>query len=338
MKQTHILLGHGSGGRLSHELIRNLFVRHFHNPLLEQQGDAALIDVNSKKLAFTTDSFVVDPLFFPGGDIGKLAVAGTVNDLAVSGAVPKYLSAGFIIEEGFPLEMLEKVVISMAAEAQKAGVLIVTGDTKVVEKGKCDKLFINTAGVGEMIKGAENIATGSTIEAGDIILINGSVGDHGMAVMGARNQLNISAGILSDCACLNQLTEMAIKQTNAIKFMRDATRGGLGTVMAELCEGRNFGIQLFEENIPMKEGVRGMCELLGFDPLYVANEGKVVVVVSPDAAEQLLKLFRAHPLGKEAVIIGEITSAHAGRTWLETSIGGSRIVDMPAGEQLPRIC
>jgi hydrogenase expression/formation protein HypE len=338
MKQTHILLGHGSGGRLSHELIRSLFVRYFHNPLLEPQGDAALLKMNSKKLAFTTDSFVVDPLFFPGGDIGKLAVAGTVNDLAVAGAVPKYLSTGFIIEEGFPLEMLEKVVASMAAEAQKAGVMIVTGDTKVVEKGKCDKLFINTAGVGEMIEGAENIATGSTIEVGDKILINGTVGDHGMAVMGARNQLNISAGVVSDCACLNDLTELAVKETNAVKFMRDATRGGLGTVMAELCEGKTFGIQLFEERIPVRESVRGMCELLGFDPLYVANEGKVVMVVSAIAADRILDIMKAHPLGKEAAIIGEITASHAGRTWLETSIGGSRIVDMPAGEQLPRIC
>jgi len=337
-KNDKILLGHGSGGRLSHELIRDLFVKHFANPTLIKQSDAALLQLGSTHVAMTTDAFVVDPLFFPGGNIGNLAIAGTVNDLCVSGAIPRYLSASFIIEEGLPFEVLEQVVISMAEEARKASVEIVTGDTKVVDRGKCDKLFINTTGIGEIRAGAGNIASGDLIKAGDKILVNGFIGDHGMAVMCARNQLHIKAPVESDCACLNGLIDHVFAATDEIHFMRDATRGGVGTVMAEIVASRPWGIQLFEAEIPIRQAVRGICELLGFDPLYVANEGKVVMVVDGASAEKVLQQLKSYPLGQDAAIIGEIVERHPGKTWLQTSIGGNRIVDMPAGEQLPRIC
>lgn len=337
MKIDHILLGHGSGGKLSHDLINQLFYKLFRNPILETKGDAAILSIDPNQIAFTTDSFVVSPLFFPGGDIGKLAVAGTVNDLAVSGASPKFLSAGFIIEEGLPFKVLEKIVISMAEEAKKAGVFIVTGDTKVVGKGQCDQLFINTSGIGICHEEASQLTVGSQIQSGDVILINGSIGDHGMAIMSERNQLNIKASISSDCTCLNELTEIALK-IGGIRFMRDATRGGLGTVVTEMVENKAFGINLDESQIPVKENVRGMCELLGFDPLYVANEGKLVLVVNQQKAQAVLEAFRNHNLGKEASIIGQITNQHPGRVWMQTVAGGNRIVDMMAGEQLPRIC
>ncbi len=338
MKSKTILLGHGSGGRLSHELITSIFVRHFGNPILNQQGDAAVFAIEQGALAFTTDSYVVDPIFFPGADIGKLAVAGTVNDLSVSGAQPLYLSAGFIIEEGLEVALLEKVVESMATEAKKAGIYIVTGDTKVVDRGKCDKLFINTAGVGMVKPGYEQLQSGKFIQPGDKIIINGAIGDHGMAVMSARNQLNIQSQLQSDCASLNGLINELDQHREHIHFMRDATRGGLGTVLAELCDKRPFGVNIEEEAIPVHEGVRGMCELLGFDPLYVANEGKVVLVVGAAATDQIVDIMRMHPLGKEAFVIGEISQDHPGKCWLQTAIGGNRIVDMLAGEQLPRIC
>jgi hydrogenase expression/formation protein HypE len=333
-----VLLGHGSGGRLSHDLIHNLFVRYFRNDILLIQGDSAVLPVIHGTICLTTDSFVVDPIFFPGGNIGNLAIAGTVNDLAVSGAKPEYLSAAFILEEGFPMSDLEEIVKTMAEEASKAGVFIVTGDTKVVERGKCDKLFINTSGVGSLLPDSEGIIAGKNIKIGDKIIINGFIGDHGMAVMSARNNLQINSPVESDCACLNGLISDALQFKSAIKFMRDATRGGLGTVLAELCHHKPFGINLLEEAVPVRENVRGMCELLGFDPLYVANEGKVVMVVAAESANSILHIMQQHPLGKESAIIGEIMEHHAGKTWLLTSIGGKRIVDMPAGEQLPRIC
>jgi len=334
----NILLGHGSGGKLSHELISSLFVKYFRNDLLEKQTDSAIIPVTGTKLSFTTDSFVVDPIFFPGGDIGKLAVCGTVNDLAVSGAEPLYLSAGFIIEEGFSFKDLETIVISMAEEAKKAGVLIVTGDTKVVNKGKCDKIFINTSGVGLIREQHIHIGEGAGISAGDKIIINGAVGDHGMAVMAARQELNIRSEIISDCASLNGLIHSVLEVKDGVKFMRDATRGGLATVLAELSEKKNFGIMLEESAIIVSQKVRAFCELLGFDPLYIANEGKVVMVVAPDAAEKVLEAMRNHPLGKNTCIIGEIRNENPGRAWINTGIGGKRILDMMAGEQLPRIC
>ena len=333
-----ILLGHGSGGKLSHDLITELFAKHFNNDILRQQSDSAIIETSINQLAFTTDSFVVDPIFFPGGDIGKLAIAGTVNDLAVSGATPKYISVGFIIEEGFPFIDLERIVLTMAEEARKAKVKIVTGDTKVVDKGKCDKVFINTSGIGILDKKNMHISSGNLIKAGDKIIINGSIGDHGMSVMAARNDLNISADIKSDCACLNELIKSAMAVSNQIKFMRDATRGGLGTVIAELSKGRDYGIQLREDQLTVSVGVRGMCELLGFDPIYVANEGKVVMVVAAEDAENVINELTKHEAGTNASIIGEITKDHKGIAWLETQVGGKRIIDMLSGQQLPRIC
>jgi len=333
-----ILLGHGSGGKLSHDLIDNLFAKHFDNPVLRQQSDSALIKTNGRHRAYTTDSFVVDPIFFPGGDIGKLAIAGTVNDLAVSGAAPEYLSVGFIIEEGFPFSDLERIVITMASEAKKAGVLIATGDTKVVDKGKCDKVFINTSGIGIIDEKHLGISSGKNIQPGDKIIINGTIGDHGMSVMAARNDLKIAADIQSDCACLNDLIKSALEVSDQIKFMRDATRGGLGTVISEVVKGRDFGIQIDEDKIGLNNSVQGMCELLGFDPLYVANEGKVVMIVGKDDSGKVLETIKESPFGKGASIIGEVTNDHTGMAWLETVVGGKRIIDMLSGQQLPRIC
>ena len=338
MKNKQVLLGHGSGGRLSHDLISRLFVKYFNNPILKQQTDSALLNIDSKHIAYTTDSYVVDPIFFPGGNIGKLAIAGTVNDLAVSGATPKYISTGFIIEEGFSLDELEVVVKSMAEEAQKAGVLIVTGDTKVVDKGKCDKVYINTSGIGLLGENQFEISSGKNIKIGDKIIINGSIGDHGMAILSARNDLNIRATIKSDCACLNHMIAEVVSSGAKIKFMRDATRGGVATVLTELATGSNYGISLNEEKLVVSEAVRGMCEILGFDPLYVANEGKVIMIVSAVDANKVIQILKSNELGKDASIIGEIVDEHQGKGWITTSIGGKRIIDMLAGEQLPRIC
>ncbi|MCF8234597.1 MAG: hydrogenase expression/formation protein HypE [Bacteroidales bacterium] len=333
-----ILLGHGSGGKLTRELIENLFVKHFSNEVLDRQSDSAVLDVPSGKMAFTTDSFVVDPIFFPGGDIGKLAIAGTVNDLSVSGAKPLCLSCSFILEEGFPLAELEKIVISMAKEARKAEVSIVTGDTKVVNKGKCDKVFINTSGVGLLNASFQHISTGDYIQPGDKILVNGSLADHGMAILAARNEMNLHADIESDCASLNHLIRKVLEAGVHVKFMRDATRGGAATVLAELAENKPFGLEITESKIKIGENVRGICEILGFDPLYVANEGKVILVVSEEDAGKALEIMQSDELGKQATIIGEIVNQHPGKAWLNTGIGGKRIIDMLAGEQLPRIC
>lgn len=334
----NILLGHGSGGKLSHDLITSLFVKYFSNEILSEQTDAAVLELKPGKMSFTTDSFVVDPIFFPGGNIGKLAIAGTVNDLAVSGAKPLYLSTSFIIEEGFLFEELETIVKSMADEAKKAGVKIVTGDTKVVNRGKCDKVFINTTGVGELSEINAHIGSGRKIKAGDKIIINGTLADHGMCIMAAREEISFKTDIQSDCACLNHLIADAMKVSNKIHFMRDATRGGLATVLCELAEGNKFGIEINEDTLPVNENVRGMCELLGFDPLYVANEGKVVMIVDAVDAEKVLKALKENSLGQKAAIIGEVVDEHKGKAWLTTGIGGRRIIDMLAGEQLPRIC
>lgn len=333
-----ILLGHGSGGKLSHDLIKNLFVKYFSNDILNDQTDSAVISLSGMNLAFTTDSFVVDPVFFPGGNIGKLAIAGTINDLAVSGAKPCYLSAAFIIEEGLSLSDLEQIVKSMALEAKKAGINIVTGDTKVVNRGMCDKVFITTTGVGEIPEKNVEMGKGRNIQPGDKIIINGTIADHGMAVMSAREGLSFKTDIVSDCACLNHLISDALSATDNIKFMRDATRGGLATVLCELAGNKNFGIEIDEAALPVNENVRGMCELLGFDPLYVANEGKVVMIVGKNDANKVLTALRKNELGRHASIIGEIVNEHHGKAWLTTGIGGRRIVDMLAGEQLPRIC
>lgn len=337
-KSNRILLGHGSGGKLSHDLIDKLFAKYFDNPILRQQSDSAILKTESEHIAYTTDSFVVDPIFFPGGNIGKLAIAGTVNDLSVSGATPRYISAGFIIEEGFSYDELELIVKTMADEAVKANVSIVTGDTKVVDKGKCDKVFINTSGIGILQKKHLGISAGENIQPGDKIIINGTIGDHGMSVMAARNDLNLSAEIESDCACLNELIHNALQVSDKIKFMRDATRGGLGTVISEIVKGNDYGIQLEEDRIYISESVKGMCELLGFDPMYVANEGKVVMVVAEEDADKVLAAIKENPFGKRASIIGTVTNEHHGIAWLQTIVGGKRIIDMLSGQQLPRIC
>lgn len=338
MKTTNILLGHGSGGKLSHDLIDSLFARYFKNEILDQQSDSAIININSNNIAYTTDSYVVDPLFFPGGNIGNLAIAGTVNDLSVSGAKPMYISCGFIIEEGFSYDDLEKIVISMAEDAKKAGVKIVTGDTKVVDKGKCDKVFINTSGIGIIDNAQLDISSGKNIKPSDKIIINGSIGDHGMAIMAARNDLNITTHIASDTACLNKMIAEVVKTSSEIKFMRDATRGGLGTVLSELVSKGEFGIQIEEDDIMIRESVRGLCELLGIDPLYSANEGKVVIVVDQHDADSVLKVMQQFPEGKNAAIIGSIIEDHSGMAWLNTTVGGKRVIDMLSGQQLPRIC
>ncbi|MCF8297488.1 MAG: hydrogenase expression/formation protein HypE [Saprospiraceae bacterium] len=337
-EKNKILLSHGSGGKLTHNLIKDIFLKYFNNDILGKQTDSALLNIDTKDLAFTTDSYVVDPIFFPGGDIGKLAVCGTVNDLAVSGAKPLYLSASFIIEEGFPIDDLETIVKSMAKEAKKAGVKIVTGDTKVVDKGKCDKIFINTTGIGSLSKDRLEISSGSQIEIGDKIIVNGNIGEHGMAVMSARNELNFEANVESDCASLNGLIHNILWASKNVKFMRDATRGGVGTVLCEIAGNKKFGIEIEETKLPISENVKGMCEIFGFDPLYVANEGKLIVIVPRKFANKVLTVMKSHELGKNSSIIGQIVKTNKGLVVLKTEIGGSRIVDMLSGAQLPRIC
>jgi len=337
-RENKILLNHGSGGKMSHDLLKNLFMKYFFNDILQAESDSAILDISPGLLAFTTDSYVVSPLFFAGGNIGKLAVYGTVNDLSVSGAIPLALSTSFILEEGLLLDELEKVVESMAVAAGKAGVVIVTGDTKVVEHGKCDKVFINTSGVGLLNPDYREISFGNRIKPGDKIIINGSVGDHGVAILAARESLNISPEIESDSAPLNTLIRTVLDNGIKVRFMRDPTRGGLATVLCEVAEKRNLGIDIRENDIPVKEAVRSTCEVFGYDPLYLANEGKVAMIVSEEDAERNLRILRNQVYGKDAQIIGEITHNHPGKVVMDTEIGGKRIVDMLAGEQLPRIC
>lgn len=320
-----------------HDLISDVFIRHFANEILSEQTDSAILSVGSSEIAFTTDSFVIHPLFFPGGNIGKLAVCGTVNDLAVSGSEPLYISVSFIIEEGFPISELEIIVEALAAEAKKAGVLIVTGDTKVVNKGKCDKLFINTAGIGRVRKEDRLISKAENIQPGDVVIINGTIGDHGMAVMNARESFNFKTTVESDCASLNHMIRQMLDKS-AVKFMRDPTRGGVATVLNELVEKIQLGIEIDETSLPINKGVQAMCELLGFDPLHIANEGKVVIVASENEAESILKSLQNHELGKRSTIIGRVVSDHPGRVVLKNETGGRRIIDSLSGDLLPRIC
>jgi len=338
-----ITLDHGSGGRLTHDLIE-MFTKHFsNNSNVEALTDSAVFDYEKKNsenntngnIAFTTDSYVINPLHFPGGDIGKLAVCGTVNDLSVSGAVPKYLSCSFIIEEGLQINELEKIVKSMAKTAKDAAVSIVTGDTKVVEKGACDKLFINTSGVGFLKEENRLIGIGSQIQEGDKIIVNGNIADHGLAVLSIRN--SFENNIESDCACLNDLCQSCLDCNNNIHFMRDATRGGVAGVLVELAEKINLGIEIDETAIPIQDKSRGLCEMLGFDPLYLANEGKVIMVVG-DGHEDVLKRLQSHALGRDAKIIGTVTKEHPSQVIMNTEIGGRRIIEEPIGIQLPRIC
>jgi len=334
-KHSRILLSHGSGGSLTRRLISDVFVKHFGNELLAQLNDQAIFEVASKRLAFTTDSYVVDPIFFPGGDIGKLSVCGTVNDLAVGGASPLYLSASFIIEEGLATDDLERIVLSMAAAAEAVGVKIITGDTKVVERGKGDKIFINTTGIGAM---PDNVTLDPIrIAPGDIVIVSGTVGDHGIAIMAGRHGFH-DVPVVSDCAALHSLTKDMLATGVDIKAMRDPTRGGLATVINEFAATAGCAIVIKEDAVPVKEAVRGACELLGFDPLYLANEGKLIAVVARDGAERLLAAMRKNPLGADAAIIGEVVKDPVGRAILETPLGNKRILDMLTGEQLPRIC
>ncbi|MCF6154318.1 MAG: hydrogenase expression/formation protein HypE [Candidatus Brocadia sp.] len=336
MKNTKITLAHGSGGKLTHELIKQLFLPNFNNVALSQLSDSALLQLNGMKLAFTTDSYVVKPLFFPGGDIGKLAVSGTINDLAVVGARPTFLSAGFIIEEGLEMSLLEKVVRSMKETATGAGVDIVTGDTKVVEKGSADNLYINTCGIG-IVDDRANLSP-SSITIGDKIIMSGTIGDHGLAVLSERESLGFNPLIQSDCAPLSSMICKLIASGANIKFMRDPTRGGLATTLNEIVNPQKYGIVIEEQSIPMNDSVRALCEILGYDPLYIANEGKVVIVASADDAVRIRDILREDDLGKDAEIIGEVVGDSHGKVCLKTVIGGTRIIDMLVGDQLPRIC
>jgi hydrogenase expression/formation protein HypE len=331
-----ISLDQGSGGKQTHELITRVFVSRF--GMSEPLTDSAILSDSGFGLVFTTDSYVVDPLFFPGGNIGRLAVCGTINDLAVSGADPKYIAASFIIEEGFPLKDLLLITESMAEEAKLAGVRIVTGDTKVVDKRKCDKLFITTSGTGIIKPEFEHISTGSRVKPGDKLIVNGPLGNHAIAVMGSRNNLNFSTSIVSDCASLNHLIKRVLQKSSGIHFMRDLTRGGLGTVLNELAAMTKLGILVNEAAVPVDDPVRGLCEILGFDPFYLANEGKVLMVVKEGEEKKVIDILMSDPLGEKSVIIGEIAQANNSRVVLNTSVGGKRIIDMPAGQQLPRIC
>ncbi len=332
-----IVLGHGSGGKLTAELIEKIFLPAFSNPILAKLDDQAVLQVNGSRLAFTTDSFVVTPIFFPGGNIGTLAVNGTVNDLAMSGARPLYLAAAFILEEGLPSDDLRRVVESMRDAAHAAGVQFVTGDTKVVNRGKGDKVFITTTGIG-LIEGPVNISADAA-KPGDKIILSGYVGDHGMAIMSQREHLEFDGAIESDCAALHELVARMLEAgLEHIHCMRDPTRGGVATTLNEIAARSRVGMKLDESTIPVRESVRGACELLGLDPLYVANEGKLVAVVDPESADSILQKMRAHLLGQQAAIIGEVVSAHPGMVLMKTGIGGTRILDVMFGEQLPRIC
>ncbi|HEX6502240.1 MAG TPA: hydrogenase expression/formation protein HypE [Terriglobales bacterium] len=331
-----ILLGHGSGGKLSAELVRDLFLPAFFNPALSRLDDQAIVNVNGTRIAMTTDSFVVKPLFFPGGDIGSLAVHGTVNDLAMGGATPLFLSAAFIIEEGLPMDTLQRVVASLRQAADAAGIAIITGDTKVVEKGSGDGIFINTTGIGIVPDGLELSA--NRARQGDKVLLSGSIGDHGIAILAQREGLEFETTIQSDSVALHGLVADMLRVTHDLRCMRDPTRGGLSSTLNEIAEQSHVGMELVESAIPIREEVRGACELLGLDPLYVANEGKLVAIVPADVAERVLTAMRQNPLGEHAQIIGTVTAGSPGLVTMRTPLGTTRVVDMLAGDQLPRIC
>ena len=333
--EDKILLAHGSGGKLSHDLVEKNFIPLFKNPLLDKLDDAAVFELKGR-LAFTTDSYVVSPIFFPGGDIGKLAVCGTVNDLAMSGATPLYLSISLIIEEGFPLADLKKVMTSAERAAEEAEVKIITGDTKVVNRGSADKLFVNTTGIGLVPSGVD--ISGSKASPGDKVILSGTIGDHGIAVMSQREGLEFSVPIESDCASLHKLVAEMLKTSNRIHCLRDPTRGGLASTLNELAKQSGVGIRIEEDRIPVREAVRAACELLGFDPLYVANEGKLVAVVPEADTEKVLAKMRHNQYGTQSIIIGEVVAEHPGRVVMTTRLGASRVIDMLSGELLPRIC
>lgn len=332
----NILLAHGSGGKLTHQLIQKMFLSQFKNELLDPLHDGAILGMNGSRLAFSTDSYVVNPIFFPGGDIGELAVNGTINDLAMCGAMPKFLSAGFIIEEGFSMDELWKVVTSMRLAAERAGVLLVTGDTKVVDRGKADKVFINTSGIGLVMPGVD--INPKNIRPGDTIIVSGQIAEHGIAIMSVREGLEFETQLQSDTAPLHSLVEAMLTADANIHALRDPTRGGVASALNELAESAHIGLEIVEEKIPVKEEVKGACEILGFDPLYVANEGKLIAIVPASEAESILAAMHGHPNGRDAIIIGEAVASHPGTVLMKSRIGGTRVVDMLTGEQLPRIC
>jgi hydrogenase expression/formation protein HypE len=336
-----VTMAHGGGGKAMHDFIDDVFVEAFYNDNLAPLEDQARFDLSmlaghGDRLAFTTDSYVVSPLEFPGGDIGKLAICGTVNDLAVGGAIPLYLTCAVIVEEGVEVELMRKIARSMAATALAAGVQIVTGDTKVVERGACDRLFINTAGIGVIRTGIQLGA--DRARPGDVVIVNGVLGDHGATILQARGDMNLDTEILSDCAPLHGLIATLLDAAPGTHFIRDATRGGLATVLNEVARGSGVGIEIREDLTPIRTVVKGFCELLGLDPLYLANEGKIVCLVPEAEAEAALAAMRAHPYGKDSVAIGHVTEQRAGRVVMTTVFGGQRIVDTLVGEQLPRIC
>ncbi len=334
MQSERIIMAHGSGGRLSQRLVAEVFQQAFANPYLDQMNDAAVLPPAQGQPALTTDSFVVSPLFFRGGDIGKLAVCGTVNDLAVTGAAPKYLTAGFVLEEGLLINDLNRIVQSMAATAETAGVTLVAGDTKVVERGSADKLFINTTGLGFIPEGTQ--LNPLQVKAGDKIIVSGTLGDHGIAIVSEREGLSFSTPVSSDCAPLNHFIQGFLMP--GVKCMRDPTRGGLATTLNEIALQAKVGMLISEEHIPLLPAVSGACGMLGFDPLYLANEGKVIAIVAPEIEARVLALMRRHPLGRQASAIGTVTSYEPGLVLLETVIGAKRILSMLEGEHLPRIC
>jgi hydrogenase expression/formation protein HypE len=337
LRDEIITLSHGSGGKATHNLIEGVFAPAFSNPLLDAMEDAAVFGTDGQRLAFTTDTYVVSPLFFPGGDIGKLAVHGTINDLAMAGAHPLYLSAGFILEEGFSIDNLRRIVTSMADAARDAGVTIVTGDTKVVQRGKGDGVFINTAGIG--IVQADRQPSQTRLQPGDRVLLSGAIGDHGIAIMFARESLDIETDVESDTAPLHTLVDALFEAVgDGIHCLKDPTRGGVATALNEMALGSEVSIALDEAAIPVHAGVRGACEILGLDPLTIANEGKLLAVVAPGRADAALAALRSHPLGREAALIGTVQADPAGMVFLRTHIGGTRVLDMLVGDPLPRIC
>lgn len=337
-QKEQIVMGHGSGGKMMHDLIQDVFVSALANPILAAGNDAGRVEPNPKTpLAVSTDAHVVTPLFFPGGDIGRLAVCGTVNDVAMLGAKPLYLTAGFILEEGLTVEVLERVVHSMQQAAEEAGVQIVAGDTKVVERGKADGLYITTSGVGTILPGVGKVS-GDNAQVGDKVILSGPIGDHGIAVLSARGDLGFEAKIESDVAPLNGLIARILETSQKVHVLRDPTRGGAATSLNEIARQSNRGIILREETIPVRPVVQSACEMLGFDPLYIANEGKLLAIVAEEDAGAVLETMRAHPYGREARVIGEVAEAPAGRVLMKTAIGSHRVVDMLAGEMLPRIC
>lgn len=336
MTTDKILLDHGSGGKISHSLTKDMMLPVFDNPILAALNDGAIFTLVGKRMAFSTDSYTVDPIFFPGGNIGDLAINGTVNDLAMCGATPLYLSVGLIIEEGFTMADLETIIHEMGRAARIAGVKVITGDTKVVPKGTVDQIFINTSGIGLI---PENVHVSvDNARVGDRIILSGTIADHGIAILTQRESLSFETSLPSDTAALNHLVSKMFATSSEIHVLRDPTRGGVGTALNEIAERSNIGIEIIEEKIPLKKEVVGACELLGFDPLYLANEGKLLAFVPPDRTDAVLKVIQSDPFGTDAAVIGRVVNDYPGKVFMQTRIGGIRIVDMLAGEQLPRIC